>query len=361
MKLLFVSTAVGPLGAGIAGGVELNLLNLAGELIRRGHLVHIAAVAGSQTGDVPLVAAVNGLPPAFAQHEPRDQPVVLPHPSATANLWEAVRALETDYDLIVNWGYDWLPLYLTPFLHTPVAHVISMGSLQDTIDAAIAGVLRSFPGTVAVHSEAQAQTFAGIEGLVILPCGMDLSAYTFRPRAEPYLAWIGRIVPEKGLEDAFAVAELTGLALEIMGRLQDEDYFEATRNAYPRAVIRYRGFLPTSEMQQILGRAQCLLVTPKWVEAFGNVVVEALACGVPVVAYRRGGPAEIVVDGMTGFLTPPDDPHAMAAAIKNLPGIDRACCRAHAETHYSLGAMATRFLDWFEHCMRIEVALSEIT
>jgi UDP-glucose:tetrahydrobiopterin glucosyltransferase len=348
MHLLFVASAVGPLGTGISGGVELNLLNLARALQERGHVVHIVAPAGSHTGAVPLVWEAEGLPPAFAQGETRHSPVILPQPSVLANLWEGARALQSQYDFIVNWGYDWLPLYLTRFFQTPILHVISMGSLLDHIDEAIAGVISAFPGTVAVHSQAQAGTFVGIEDLVILPCGMDLSAYTFCFEPENYLAWIGRIAPEKGLEDALAAAALANLPLYVLGRLQDPAYFAQIQADNPSAILKYCGFLPTDEMQSVLGKAKALLVTPKWIEAFGNVVVEALACGVPVIAYRRGGPSETVLDGLTGFLTPPDEPAALAAAIGKVDTIDRFRCRTHAEANYSLSAMADRFETWLK-------------
>ena len=99
----------------------------------------------------------------------------------------------------------------------------------------------------------------------------------------------------------------------------------------------YKGFLPnTGAMQQVLRSAKALLVTSRWVEAFGNVVVEALACGVPVIAYRRGGPAEIVKDGKTGWLVEPDSVDALVAAIARIEQIDRHICRQEAEAHYSL-------------------------
>ena len=87
-------------------------------------------------------------------------------------------------------------------------------------------------------------------------------------------------------------------------------------------------------------------MTPKWVEAFGNVAIEALACGVPVVAYGRGGPLEIIEDGVTGYLVKPDSVDGLVAAIAQLPRIDRATCRAQAEAKYSLAAMGERTEAW---------------
>ncbi len=353
LRLLFVSSALGPLGTGVAGGVEFNLLTLAAELIRRGHRVEIVAPAGSKTGDIPLVDAVEGLPPDSAQHTDRTSPVVLPQPSALANLWEAARARQTDYDVVMNWCYDWLPLYLTPFFQTPVAHLITMGSLQDGLDRAIAKAAHDYPGTVAVYTRSQAETFKGIENLlVVLPFGLDLASYSFCAEPAPFLAWVGRIASEKGLEDALAVAARVNMPLHLLGRMQDIDYFERVKAAHPEAQVHYRGFLPTTQMQQILREARGMLFTPKWIEAFGNVAIEAMACGVPVIAYRRGGPAETVLDGVTGFLVPPDDIDSMVAAVGRLTDIDRTRCRAHIEDHYSLAALGGRFEKWFEHCAR---------
>lgn len=90
-----------------------------------------------------------------------------------------------------------------------------------------------------------------------------------------------------------------------------------------------------------------LVMTSKWVEAFGNVAIEA-GCGVPVVSYRRGGPAEIVRDGETGWLVEPDSVAALVAGLKNSPGKSFGC-RQQAEAEYSLAAMGDRLEQWLSH------------
>jgi UDP-glucose:tetrahydrobiopterin glucosyltransferase len=114
----------------------------------------------------------------------------------------------------------------------------------------------------------------------------------------------------------------------------------------PPGTLRWRGFLPTAELQAQLGRCRALLNTPKWNEAYGNVVVEAMACGVPVVAYRRGGPGELVQSGVNGVLVEPDDVAALAAAVPVAARLDRAACRRWAEEHASLEALAGRIETW---------------
>src|SRR5262249_49910029 len=150
-----------------------------------------------------------------------------------------------------------------------------------------------------------------------------LTQYDFCAEPEPYLAWMGRITPEKGLEDAFLAANKVNMPLKVMGYMQDLAYWKKVSQAFPQTRVDYLGFLSTADMQKVLRKAKVLLVTPKWVEAFGNVAIEALACGVPVIAYRNGGLAEIVKHGKTGYLVDTCDAEGLAQAIHQVDHIKR--------------------------------------
>lgn len=345
-KLLFVSTSIGTLGSGLGGGVELTLRNIATELVQRGYRVTIVAPQGSTAWGMPLVE-IAGSPQISAQTQGRSAPVVIPHNSVLANLWDYARQVQGNYDLIVNFAYDWLPFYLTPFFNCAIAHLVSMGSLTDVMDEAIARVATQFPGTIGVHSHAQAQTFSFASQCRYLGNGIDLSQYDFYPHPSAGLAWVGRISSEKGLEDAVAASQITGIPMKIMGFMENKAYWQQINQDYPNAPIHYEGFLETAELQKRLGECRALLVTPRWVEAFGNVAIEALACGVPAIAYRRGGPAEIVEDGKTGFLVEPDSVEGLVAAIGRLGEIDRQLCRQRVVKEYSNQAMGDRVEHWF--------------
>jgi UDP-glucose:tetrahydrobiopterin glucosyltransferase len=346
LNLLLVSTPVGPLGSGLGGGVELTLHNIAIALLRKGHQVTVLAPSGSVLPGIPLIAIPGNLQ-TTAQTSGRDAPVSLPEDSVLGNLWERARQIQGDYDLILNFAYDWLPFYLTAFFTTPLAHLVSMGSLTDATDRILAQVADRFPHALGVHSLAQAETFSWAERAENVKNGFDLSQYEFCPTAGDYVAWVGRISPEKGLQDAIAAAIAAQVNLKIFGVIQDRDYWERLLAQNPDAPIEYCGFLSTQALQQALGQAQALLMTPHWVEAFGNVAIEAMACGVPVIAYQRGGPAEIVNHGVTGWLVEPDSVPALSNALRNLGQIDRSACRLHAEAEYSLDAMGDRLGAWF--------------
>ncbi|HEY9847738.1 MAG TPA: glycosyltransferase family 4 protein [Candidatus Caenarcaniphilales bacterium] len=330
----------------MGGGVELTLQNMAQILRQRGHIVEVIAPQGSQLKDTPVLE-IDGVLQVPAQTQERTAPIVMPGCSVLARLWDYARQVQAQYDLIINFAYDWLPFYLTPFFTRPIAHLISMGSLTDAMDHVIAQVAVQAPGTLGVHTQTQAATFPFADQCRHLGSGLELSLYHFCGEPGQDLCWMGRLAPEKGLEDAVAAVQATGTSLKILGHIGDQAYWQRIQAEYPEAPIEYLGFLPTTQMQQVLRRCRALLVTSRWVEAFGNVLIEALACGVPVIAYERGGPAEIVQDGKTGWLVKPDSVPELIAAIKRIDQIDRAVCRRQAELEYSLQAFGDRLEKWF--------------
>ena len=347
LKILFLSTSVGALGSGQGGGVELTVQNVAQELQHKGHKLEVVAPSGSYLKGI-TIKAIAGNKQIPIQTQSRNVPICLPENSVLANMWEYARQVQHEWDLVVNFAFDWLPFFLTPFFeHTTVAHFISMGSMTDATDAIMSQVIKRYPGTFGVYTKSQADTFPFADACEILGSGLDLSLYKFCDRPGESLAWLGRIAPEKALEDAVAAVNITGTPLKIFGKIQDEDYWNKIRQDFPDAPIEYVGFLSTVELQRELGKCRALLMTPRWIEAFGNVAIEALACGVPVIAYQRGGPSEIVKHGETGFLVEPDSVTDLVEAIKNIDKIERSRCRQQAETEYSLSALGDRFEAWF--------------
>ncbi len=347
VRILCVSTPVGPLGSGQGGGVELTLANLATALRQQGYQVTVVAPAGSTLPGVPLIPVAGAAQPV-AQNQPRTAPITMPAGGVLARMWQVVHS--QPWDLAINFAYDWLPLYLTPFLARPVVHLISMGSLVDYLDEMLAHLTATYPHRIAMHTRAQAETFgrAIAARTWIVGNGLDLDRYTFCPDPEPVLAWVGRIAPEKGLEDALAVARQTGYPLRVMGHIADPAYWQQLCTQFPEAAGYYQGFFRTEELQKRLGRCLALLVTPRWVEAFGNVVMEALACGVPVLSYDLGGPGELVRPGVTGWLVPPGDVAGLAAAVGRVAQLNRRVCRQVAEQEFSLAAFGIRVSQWLQ-------------
>ena len=351
-RLLFMSTPVGALGSGVGGGVELALQNAAKALIAKGHQVEIVAPDGSQT-NVAKLTQISGTLQVSAQTKISADTVVLPQNSVLENMWSYARDSQEQFDLIFNFAYDWLPLYLTPFFKRPIAHWISMASLSPVIDAMISKTSKLFPETIAVSTRTCADTFSDGDRLTLISNGVDVTLYNFVAQPEGRrLGWVGRISPEKGLEDAAAAAQATGLPLHVFGFIQDEAYWQQVQQDFPKAKIHYEGFLSTDDLQKKLGQCTALLMTPRWIEAFGNVVIESFACGVPVISYSSGGLREIVRHGKTGFLVEMGSVAGLIESISHLDQINRLACRQQVEAEYSLEVWGDRLESWFAEIIK---------
>ena len=347
-RVLLISTAVAPLGTGLGGGVELFVQNAVQGLQQRNHTVTVVAPETSTLSSCDRLVAIPGQLQPTAHTSQRDVPTVMPEPSVLSAMMTYAQTVQADYDIILHFCYDWLPFYLTPFFQTPIAHYVSMGSLTNAMDAVISKVTTAFPGTVGVCTQAQAATLPHPHSYRPIGSGVDLGLYHFCATPNNALGWMGRISPEKGLEDAIAAAQATQIPLKILGKLENQAYWEHLQSSYPHAPIEYLGFLDTQGLQAAIRTCRALLMTPKWIEAFGNVAIEALACGVPVLAYRRGGPTEIVRPGKTGWLVEPDNVEGLIGAIAKIDSLDRQACRQQAESEYSLEALALRYEEWFD-------------
>ena len=331
------------------------MINLLQVLGAKGHQIDIAAPKGSSLPVAAPPATLIQIPGEWqptAQTQDRLAPITVG--SALANAWVYARDHQLKYDLLVNFAYDWLPFYLAPFLQTPVAHFVSMGSLNDALDQAIGQTAVQSPGTLGAYTRSQVQTFPTPErSWQLLGSAIDIHQYDYCDHPNDSLAWIGRISPEKGLADAIVAADVAHQPLKIFGKLEDVNYWQSLQPLIHRASvpIEYGGFLSTSALQKALGLCRALLVTPKWTEAFGMVAIESLACGVPVIAYSHGGPAEIVRNRQTGWLVPPDNVMDLVGAIAKIDQIDRADCRRQAEHLYDLPAWGERFEQWFNQIL----------
>ncbi len=350
LKLLVVSTPMGPLGKGLGGGVELTLEAVLESLYRRGHALSLVAAEGSQLPKTPLQQCwlESGVPQPSWQHQSRSAPVQIPFDGLLPRFWQRAFSEQHAFDAVLNLGYDWLPLWLTPEFQTPLFHLVSMGSVGEAMDAVIESIACAFPAQLAFHTASQAADFDLSEPPTLLANGFDFGRYDFCAEPEPCLAWVGRIAPEKGLEDAAKVAAAQQWPLRVWGLKEDPAYAAAVEASVPPGTIEWRGFLPTEQLQHELGQCAVMLNTPKWNEAFGNVVVEAMACGVPVVAYQRGGPAELIEEGVTGYLVPPDQPQALLEQLPAALALDRQSCRRQAERRFGLEAFGARLEAWIK-------------
>jgi glycosyltransferase involved in cell wall biosynthesis len=178
----------------------------------------------------------------------------------------------------------------------------------------------------------------------------------FSPRAEGgYLAFLGRISPEKRPDRAIAIARATGMPLRIAAKVDDADrqYFrESIEPLLDDPLVEFVGEIGDADKARFLGDAAALLFPIDWPEPFGLVMIEAMACGTPVVAWNRGSVPEVLEDGVTGRIV--DNLEAAADAVREVAGYDRARIRATFERRFSATAMARRYEDLYGQHLPIE-------
>ncbi len=349
MRIVLISTPIGFLGSGKGGGVELTLNSLVSGLISLGHSVDVIAPKKSYLLESNVKAKlhfVEGEDQISWQHQDYNSPVSIPDNSLLAGMLEKGLDIAKDADVLLNMSYDWLPIWMTLNIKIPIAHVISMGSESSVISNLISKVYAKYPNNFAFHSKMQANDYPFIKKPTIIGNGFNLKNYTFQDSEKGHLAWVGRVAPEKGLEDAVYVANELGEKLKVWGFIEDENYASKIEKSFPQGAIDWMGFLSTDELQKELGKCRGLLNTPKWNEAYGNVIVEALACGVPVIAYKRGGPSEIIQHGITGYLVDPDDKKNMLSYVEIIENIKRKNCREWVEKNASADIFANKVVNW---------------
>ncbi len=355
MRIVLISTPIGYLGSGKGGGVELTLNSLVSGLLSLGHSVEVIAPENSKlhkNNEKAKLYCVEGKDQISWQHQNYDSPVIIPDNSLLVGMLEKGLDIAKQADVLLNMSYDWLPIWMTQIVEKPFAHIISMGNESSVVSNLISKVYAKHPYNFAFHSKIQANDYPFIKKPTIIGNGFKLDNYIFQDAVNGPLAWVGRVAPEKGLEDAVYVANELGEKLKVWGVKEDETYALKIEKSFPQGTIDWMGFVSTNELQVELGKCRVLLNTPKWNEAYGNVVVEALACGVPVVAYKRGGPSEIIQHDQTGYLADPDDKKNMLSYVKIIERIKRKKCREWVEKNASTDIFANKVVNWLNKVIK---------
>jgi glycosyltransferase involved in cell wall biosynthesis len=203
-------------------------------------------------------------------------------------------------------------------------------------------------------SRHQAKSLADVRGLQVIENGVDVGLYRPRSGKRDQLVFVGRICPEKGVDIALRVAHASGLPLTIAGPLPG---FRVHQEYFKRAVAplldekrRYVGPIPTEEKIALLNTARCILLPSRWQETSSLVAMEAISCGVPVVASRSGALPEVVEHGITGILAGSEE--EMVRAVGLTADISPAVCRARAEVRFDSRRMAREYLACYQSALR---------
>lgn len=191
--------------------------------------------------------------------------------------------------------------------------------------------------------------------------GLPRDLYSFHPKAGKYLAYLGRLAPEKRPDHAIELAKRVGLPLRIAAKVDpaDREYFrEVIEPRLADPLVEYVGEVSDAEKDDFLGEARALVCPYDWPEPFGLVFIEALACGTPVLAYRRGSVPEVIEDGVTGFIC--EGVPGMAAAVERLDTIDRRRCRRAFEERFTVERMARDYVALYEQLIAASAAPAHV-
>jgi glycosyltransferase involved in cell wall biosynthesis len=210
--------------------------------------------------------------------------------------------------------------------------------------------------TISAAQECKLQVLPRARCAGVAHNGIDVDSFPFCDTKDDYLLFIGRITSYKAPHLAVEAARRAGMRIVVAGKVANDEEHEYYRDVMKplidRGEVEFVGEADAQLKRELYAGARGLLVPLLWDEPFGLVMIEALACGTPVIAFPRGAAPEILVDGETGFFVP--DVDAMSATIERLGEIDAAACRAHVETHFSPAALAGRYLTMYEKILTSE-------
>ncbi|MDP9421799.1 MAG: glycosyltransferase family 4 protein [Pseudomonadota bacterium] len=270
-------------------------------------------------------------------------------PSLNPKVWEALHIAHCferagEFDLIHNQA-DFMPLIFSDLVGTPIVSTIH-GFSSPTI----LPVFQRYNDRSAYVAISDADRDPSLTYAATIHHGIPIDEFPFDPVGSEDLLFFGRFHPDKGAGEAVRAARLAGRRLIMAGIVQDPDYF--AREVAPfidERNVEYRGVLGGIDRVRALGQARAMLHLIGFEEPFGLSVVEAMARGTPVIAYRRGSMPELIEHGVTGFLV--DSFDEAVEAIDRVGEIDRSACRRHVERHFTVDRMADQYLDLYRQLL----------
>ena len=325
------------------GGTERVVSYLTEELVQQGHDITLFASGDSATRAklIPISQRALRL----------EGPHVIDPITHHVRMLDMVYRQADDFDLI-HFHID--------YLHFPLATrytVPTLTTLHGRLDIPdLIPLFQQFKNVNIVSiSNAQRKPLSWMNWRGTVHHGLPTRLYPFQEKPGSYLAFLGRISPEKRVDRAVEIARRTGMELKIAAKVDavDRDYFESKiQPLLKNPFVEFVGEIGEAEKSEFLGNALALLFPIDWSEPFGLVMIEAMACGTPTIAYKNGSVPEVLEDKKTGYFV--DTLLDAVKAVKNIPLLSRRECRETFEQRFSSSRMARDYLGIYEHVISDE-------
>lgn len=363
MKILIVSTLKRNVSEVQFASRSRIIFEVASGLAERGHEVTLMGTADSK---VPGVTIMPVLEKGWIDMQATENPFVR-DASSLVLLGKTIAEVEKNFDIIHSHTYpDIFPTILDEYLIRPLVITLHAQATENLLPEAIAKSNKTY----FIALSKRYSEIIGEEYIYdVVYNGVDSSLYSYNDTPDDYLFWLGRLpkgknddgtfIDPKGAREAIQVAQETNSRLYIGGIVEDPKFFENDIKPHLNEKIQWVGdvgseqSIPIEKVVSLMQNAKAFLMTIRQEEPFGLVMAEAMSCGTPVIAFNRGSISEVVINGKTGFVVPPEEGiEGLKKAVKNIGSINRADCRKLVEEKFTVEKMVDNYEKVYERILK---------
>jgi glycosyltransferase involved in cell wall biosynthesis len=341
MRVAILGSVALPVPPPKQGGTEWIAYYQAQGLAQKGHDVTLFAAKGSKKGKYNLVEVGGGDTVAGSfKSTDADYSIESSRKLRKENVYlsevmEKLIEMKDDYDIILNnMRGEAVFLPLAKMLGKPFVNVMHLPIFPE-----LAGVFQKYNTHVITISNAQRKGFDSLNYLATVYNGIDPDLFSFNPNPSDYLLMLGTIGRHKNQKGAIEVSKRLNMDLILAGKVRDQDYFEEIKKDIDGVKIQWVGEIGLEERVKLYQNAKAFIFPILWEEPFGLVMIEAMSCGTPVIAFGNGAIPEVVVNGMNGFVIEDNSIDKLADAAMAVDKIKREDCRQHMVQNFSVKKM----------------------
>jgi len=327
----------------LAGGTEWIAYYQARGLSEKGHEIILFAAKGTSknfNSNIKLIEIGKGDIVAGSAQEKKFDPTLTEGSRELrlemVYLSEVVQELidlKDSYDIILNnMRGEAVFLPIAKMLNKPFVNVMHLNIFEE-----LSELFQNFKTSIITISNAQRKVFPNLSYLATVYNGVDISQFPYNDKPQDYLLMVGSIGRHKNQGDAVRAAKETGKKLVLVGKIRDNDYFEEIKKYIDGEQIKWIGEVDFETKIKLYKNAQAFLFPVLWEEPFGLVMIEAMSCGTPVIAYNRGAISEVLINNKTGYVV--ENYSQMIEAIREIDRLKRQDCRKHVEENFTIKKM----------------------